>query len=516
MDYFNLADYFYDIAYKNRGKMVLIYEKNNLSYKDFNHLSNKIANYLLSCGIRQYDVVAIFNTKEPIGYASMLACLKIGAPYTCIDEEHPPARLEKIFSTCVPKLIITDHPLSSLIKELISDLDINLVDFSIYDILENFNDKNLEISKNVIGSTPAYIMFTSGSTGTPKGVTISHANILSFLGWSIKRYVITNMDKFAQVSPMYFDNSVFDFYTALFGGASLVPIKKEITKNPFELVKYIDKMKCTIWFSVPSLLVYLQTMKVLNQQTFQNIRVFTFGGEGFPKGELKKLYDLYGNKAKFINVYGPTEGTCICSSYDISEKDFENMNTLAPLGNINPNFEYLILDENMQEVLEGKKGELCLIGPNVSLGYYNDTERASQSFVQNPRVTTHRDIIYKTGDIVYKKDSLLWFVGRVDNQIKHMGYRIELEEIESALNGVHYIQQSAVVYNKINEKYGKIIAFVVTKSNIKENEIKSELAKLLPEYMIPNIIEIKKELPKNANGKIDKSSIARNLISRKK
>ncbi len=516
MAYFNLAQYFYDIADNYKKEIVLRYEDETITYEELNGLSNKIANYLLSKGIKPYDVVGIFNTKEAVGYATMIACLKIGATYTNIDEENPSVRLEKILHTCKPKLLISDHTSSNMIKEVANSLRIDVVDFSNSDELKSFSDKNLETSTQIIGSTPAYIMFTSGSTGTPKGVTISHSNVLSFLGWSIDRYEVTSKDRFAQVSPMYFDNSVFDFYTALFSGASLVPIKKDTTTNLPELIKLVDNMQCTIWFSVPSFLVYLQTMRVLNDKTFQSIRVFTFGGEGFPKTELKKLYSLYGHQAKLVNVYGPTEGTCICSSYDISEKDFEDMNTLAPLGTINQNFEYIIVNENMQEVQNGEKGELCLIGPNLALGYYNDMERTNQSFVQNPKITTHKDIIYKTGDIVYKKDSLLWFVGRVDNQIKHMGYRIELEEIESALNGVHYIQQSAVVYNKINEKYGKIIAFVVTKSNIKENEIKSELAKLLPEYMIPNIIEIKKELPKNANGKIDKSSIARNLISRKK
>ena len=130
---------------------------------------------------------------------------------------------------------------------------------------------------------------------------------------------------------MYFDNSVFDFYTALFSGASLVPIKKEITTNLIELIALIDIIKCTIWFSVPSFLVYLQTMKALNDKTFQSIRIFMFRGEGFPKTQLKKFYHLYRHNAKIINVYGPTEGTCICSSYEISDNDFKEMNTLAPL-----------------------------------------------------------------------------------------------------------------------------------------------------------------------------------------
>jgi len=422
-------------------------------------------------------------------------------------QENPKIRLEKILATCKPKLLVSDHELSEFIVNVAKDLKVELVDSSIDSLFSSFSDINLEISKKIVGTTPAYIMFTSGSTGMPKGVTISHASVLSFLGWSIEKYKITSEDRFAQVSPMYFDNSVFDFYTALFAGASLIPIKKEITKSPLELVKLIDSMQCTIWFSVPSLLVYLLTMRVLNDKTFQSVRVFTFGGEGFPKGELKKLYILYGKKAKLINVYGPTEGACICSSYDISDKDFKDMGTLSPLGVMNPNFEYMIVDGNMNKVGNGEKGELCLIGPNLSLGYYNDLERTHQSFVQNPIIKTHKCIIYKTGDIVYEKDSLIHFSGRIDNQIKHMGYRIELEEIESALNSLSYVNQSAVVYERVRVNYGKIIAFVATKDPVSEVQIKTELHNLLPEYMMPNIIEIKEELAKNANGKIDKKRL---------
>jgi D-alanine--poly(phosphoribitol) ligase subunit 1 len=504
---YNLAKYFYLITYKYSKSVAIQSSTYKWTYSELNKLSNKLANYFLSVGIKAYDVIGIFNTKEPISYASMLACLKIGATYTNIDKENPRIRLEKILKTCKPKLLVSDHTPSDLIQNVSKKQNIKLINLNNGRIFEKFNDKNLKISNKIIGSTPAYIMFTSGSTGAPKGVTISHANILSFLGWSIDRYEVTNKDIFAQVSPMYFDNSVFDFYAALFSGASLVPIKKEITTNLPKLIDLVDSMQCTIWFSVPSFLVYLQTMKVLTDKTFQSIRVFTFGGEGFPKNELKKLYNLYSKKAKLINVYGPTEGTCICSSYDISEKDFKDMNTLAPLGTINQNFEYIIVNENMQEVQNGEKGELCLIGPNVALGYYNDMERTNQSFVQNPKITTHKDIIYKTGDVIYEKEGLLCFAGRIDNQIKHMGYRIELEEIESALNGLEYVNQSVVIYERIKVNYGKIIAFIATCENINELKIKKDLQKILPNYMIPNIVETRKELPKNMNGKVDKKSL---------
>ena len=505
--HFNLASYFYSVSGSNKNKIALRYKNKEISYDQLNKLSNQIANYFLSNGINKYDVIGIFNTKEYTGYACMLACLKIGATYTNIDQENPTKRLEKILITSQSKFLVSDQGLSKPIYNLAENLDLKLMDLTDTKIFDQFDDSNLEVSKNIIGSTPAYIMFTSGSTGTPKGVIISHANILSFLGWSIDRFKIDSKDIFAQVSPMYFDNSVFDFYTALFSGASLVPIKKEITKNLTELINLIDATKCSIWFSVPSFLIYLQTMRVLNNDTFQSVRTFIFGGEGYPKGQLKKLYQIYGQQAKIINVYGPTEGTCICSSYEISNNDFNDMSSLAPLGKINSNFEKIIVDENMNEVKEGEKGELCLIGPNVALGYFNDPKKTTESFVQNPKIKGYKDIIYKCGDIVCEKNGLLWFLGRVDNQIKHMGYRIELEEIESALNGLDCINQSAVIYDRVNDSFGKIIAYVTTKADITESYIKNKISNLLPQYMLPNIIRISKELPKNSNGKVNKQKL---------
>jgi D-alanine--poly(phosphoribitol) ligase subunit 1 len=503
--YFNLATYFYDISDCYGDKIALRYENKDLSYNQLNQLSNKIGNFLLSEGIKPHDVVGILNTKESYGYAAMLACLKIGAAYTNIDTESPINRVEKILNSCQPKILITDKDINLELQERVLNSK-NIEYFKLdEDMLKNFDSNNLAISSRITGSTPAYIMFTSGSTGIPKGVAISHASVLSFIGWSIDRYKISSADRFAQVSPMYFDNSVFDFYTALFSGASLVPIKKEITTRLAELINLVDSMKCSIWFSVPSFLVYLQTMRVMTDDTFQSIRVFTFGGEGFPKGALKKLYDNYGRRAEIINVYGPTEGTCICSSYNIGEKDFNDMNSLAPLGTINPNFDYIIVDQNMQNVQIGEKGELCLIGPNVALGYYNDLDRTSENFVQNPNIKSHRDIIYKCGDVVFEKEGFLHFAGRVDNQIKHMGYRIELEEIESALNALSNVSQSAVLYDRMNTNYGQIVAFISSEIVISEAEIQLALELTLPKYMIPNRITVLQDLPKNANGKVDKN-----------
>jgi D-alanine--poly(phosphoribitol) ligase subunit 1 len=297
---------------------------------------------------------------------------------------------------------------------------------------------------------------------------------------------------------------VFDFYSALFSGAAIAPINKELLSQPLALLDLIDELACTIWFSVPSMLIYMLTMKAFHKGRFQSIRSVIFGGEGFPKSELVKLYDLFADHIEFVNVYGPTEGTCICSSYTIQASDFANLEGLPTLGTINCNFDYLILDELGRK---SDRGELCILGPNIGLGYYRDMERSKAVFLDYSGYGFYNDRMYKTGDMVHEWNGLLYFLGRKDNQIKHMGYRIELEEIELALNALSNVNQAAVIYERVNAGYGKIIAFVASEMALESAELKKELTKKLPDYMIPNVIKVGQELPKNPNGKVDRNKL---------
>ena len=501
---YNLALLFEENLIKHKDNIALIFDNEvQYSYDELNRRANQIARYLIDKGLKRKQVLALLNSKTFDSFAAMLACLKIGVIYTNIDPDNAIYRIEKNFETCNPSLILSDND-NQQVRNLCNDNKLEYKNISdIKERLTEYKTSNLEISKLIDGSNPAYIMFTSGSTGIPKGVLISHQNVIHLINWSIKEYQVTENDRLTNVNPIYFDNSVFDFYTALFSGAALVPFRKDLVNRPNDLIKKIGELGCTIWFSVPSFLIYLDTMKVLSSDVFRKIRIISFGGEGFHKKTLKKLYDKFHHRIRFINVYGPTEGTCICSSYDITDKDFEKLDSYPPLGKINQNFDYLIIDENSIS----DHGELCLLGPNVGLGYYNDDEKTKKKFIDNPFNKNYSERMYKTGDLVEEKDELLYFVGRVDNQIKHMGYRIELEEIEHALISIGEINQAAVVYKKSGEIYGKIIACITLNSEITKLEIRQKLQNIIPDYMIPHIFRIMDQLPKNRNGKIDKQEL---------
>ena len=246
-------------------------------------------------------------------------------------------------------------------------------------------------------------------------------------------------------------------------------------------------------------------MNILKSDSLPHIKRFIFGGEGYVKSKLVKLFKLYGKSARMYNVYGPTECTCICSSYEISEDDFEDANGLPPLGSIANNFDFIILDSNNNPVAMDEIGELLLMGENVGLGYYNDEVRSLRSFVQNPLNSKYSQIAYRTGDLVRfcSADNKIYFEGRADYQIKHMGYRIELGEIESALHRSKDIDEAAVVYAE-HANVKKIIGFYVSKKKLSVIEVKDYIKEHIPTYMIPQFIVQLDEIPKNSNGKIDR------------
>jgi D-alanine--poly(phosphoribitol) ligase subunit 1 len=476
------------------------------SYAQLDQLSNRMARLLIERGLCRGNVVGLFHDKSPAAFASMLACLKLGLIYTNLDPDSPWERLRKILQTCEPKAIINGF----LEAPHAADLEkqpavvIHLRQPATVSELEQHDSNECPGLGDVPGAHPAYIMFTSGSTGTPKGAVMSHANVLSFIAWAQDRFQVTPEDILSNVNPMYFDNSVFDFYTAIFSGASMVPISSPQVREPLQLVGIINRSRCTVWFSVPSLLVFLLTTRALSSSDFPDVRKIIFGGEGFPKAKLKQLYDLFGGRADLENVYGPTECTCICSAHTIAPTDFGDMKALATLGFLAPDFDYEILGTNAASEV----GELFLRGPGVGLGYYKDPDRTAQAFMQNPRQGDVGDIGYRTGDLV-RRDACgrLHFVGRTDFQVKHMGYRIELEEIEAALNSVPEVKECAVIYRKMGDGLGEIVGFAALSRPKAPEELIRDVAGIIPPYMVPKRVTVLESLPKNASGKIDRLAL---------
>lgn len=487
-EYKNLDQRFFDIVQQHKDHVALSYSDGTVfTYQQLAQRCNQYARFLSQQQVTQGDCIALKNIKTFDGYALMLACLKIGATYVNLDFTSPQLRQEKMLERCQPKLIF-DFTAAQ-------DWQLKVNDQAITEF---------EPAYEVPGSTVAYVMFTSGSTGFPKGATISHSSLLNFIDWGRETYAITPQDRMTNLNPIYFDNSVFDFYVSLFNGATLIPFGPEEIKSMPRVSEIVREQKPTIWFSVPSFLIYMLTTKTLKTENFKSLRAVVFGGEAFPKKKLAHLFELLTpNGTQLYNVYGPTECTCICSSYQISAKDFADMENLAPLGKLASLFDYHLKGSTTEG--SSKVGELCLIGPQLSLGYINDSENTQHSFLPNPNTPSQK--MYKTGDLVrLDQQGDFHFVGRADNQIKFMGYRIELEEIEAAFNSLSFIDECCVVLQE-NNGAAKIVAHIVSQESKSPEEVLTSVKPLLPQYMLPRSIRLWPSLPKNQNGKIDRVTL---------
>lgn len=499
-----VSELFASVVEQHRDRPALVWSPDAVvTYGELDEASERAALFLLERGVVTGDRVALRLDKSTLAYTLVLACLKIGAPYFFVDPTNPRARVERILEKCAPTLVFstTDPPL-------------DLEDDRVVPVEPGRGELGAELAQSerarptraVLGTDAAYVMFTSGSTGVPKGAVMSHANVLTFVRWTRDRFSITPDDVFCGVNPIYFDNSVFDFYASVMNGASVVPFDAAAMRDPYAVMRGIDELRCTVYFSVPSLLIYFQTLKLITPASFPHVRLIVFGGEGYPKPKLKQLFDCVGGDTELVNVYGPTECTCICSAYDVTEADFDDLEGYPPLGGPLPTFSFVVLDERDREPAPGAIGELCLGGPCVGLGYFDDPELTAAAFVQNPLNPHHHDRIYRTGDLVRvaPEDGNVWFAGRKDTQVKHQGYRIELGEIEHALTALPDVDEAVAVHTT-RTGVSQIVAIVASQRELDPDAITRNVAAALPTYMVPTRVDVVERLPKNANGKIDRS-----------
>ncbi|MEO1060705.1 MAG: amino acid adenylation domain-containing protein [Actinomycetota bacterium] len=502
-----------EVARRHPADDALVFADGRVSHADLDGATNRVARHLRSLGVGRRDVVAVYAEKELATYSVLLGAMKLGAVVTTLDDHTAHHRFLRKIRTASPAVLVVDRALPAALVDRCRQHGVRVVDLGELWHASLADDPGpLEDTALVTGTDPAYIMFTSGSTGAPKGAVMTHANLVNFAGWARQELGIGPGDVLTGVNPIYFDNSVFDLYASVLNGAAVAPISADIARRPADLVTEVERRGCTVWFSVPSLLVYLTTMRALDPDRLPTIRAFVFGGEGYPKSELRKLHDLYGERAELVNVYGPTECTCICSAHRVVRTDLGDDVGLVPLGRIAPNFACVVADEEGHDVGDGEVGELVLYGPNVGLGYYGEPELTERAFPVRPGAQPFVERGYRTGDLVRRDaDGLLHFVGRADNQIKRMGYRIELEEIEAALDALPDVHEALVVHRR-NGRFDQLVAIVGAAAGADPEVLAAQLAERVPAYLRPDRIRIVATLPKNRNGKIDRAGINLALV----
>ena len=494
----NILDYLEQSARHYPDKIAFADEMSTCTYKELwetaRSVGTKLANY-----VPPRSPVPVFMEKRVETIYAFLGAVYAGCFYVLLDSKLPSERLKQILQTLQSEVLVLHPDYEKQFKAL--EYEGNVV--NILEALQEEEDAVLleTIREQRLDIDPLYAIFTSGSTGIPKGVLVSHRSVIDFMEEFVDIFGITDKDVIGNQAPLDFDVSVKDIYSTLKTGATMQIIPKKMFSFPTKLLDYLDEREITTLIWAVSALCIVTTLKGLEYKVPQKVNKIIFSGEVMPIKHLNE-WKKYLPDALYANVYGPTEITCNCTYY-IVDREFQPGESL-PIGQPFPNEKVFLLDEGNQLVREaGKKGEICVSGTALSLGYYRNPEQTKKVFVQNPLNEKYLERIYRTGDMAYYgHDGYLYFASRKDFQIKHMGHRIELGEIELAMEMAEGIRRACCTYD---EPENKIIAFY--EGEAEKRQIVRALGKKLPAYMIPNVWVKLDRLPITKNGKIDRKKM---------
>lgn len=499
----------------------VIVHSTSLSYRQLREIAVRIA---ASIQAHQEDswtpLTAVFAQRSATAFAGVLGALLAGNGYVPLNRTFPITRTQLMFQRSQCRSIIVD-------AESLPQLDA---------LLDGDNGKLLVIAPDLedrgryrerwpqhcfLGSgdleectgwsepTPdgdaiAYLLFTSGSTGAPKGVMVSHRNVTSFVDYIADRLEVTERDIVSQMFDLTFDLSVFDMFVSWERGACVCCPSQKTLINPGQ---FIRGNGLTIWFSVPSMVSLMKELGLLKPGAFPSLRLSLFCGEPLPVSCADAWLRAAPNSI-LENLYGPTELTIACTSYrwDPERSPAESELGIVPIGFPHRGMNVLVADKDLNDVNPGAEGELLMNGPQMSLGYWRDSEKTSAAFVVPPG---RKDIFYRTGDRVRRPagDGPLTHLGRMDSQVKIQGHRVELGEVEevvrqtSGMDGVVAIGWPATLSG-----YGGIEVFIEGQS-VDIDRLRSAVASRVPDYMVPKRWHVLSRMPRNVNGKFDRKAL---------
>ena len=458
--------------------------------------------------IAAHNIQVVFPPRKPVPVVLKKSCItleiiwgiiKAGGCYCIIDPALPHERVSKMLSELKAERVISDRKYGKLLPQGVNLLDWQEMLAGDYEVIAERVDQLVSL---IIDVDPLYVMFTSGSTGTPKGVVVSHRNVIDFIRYFVRIFDITEQDVLGNQAPWDFDVSVKDIFSAAWTGACLQIIAKKYFSFPVELAKLLDEKKVSVLTWAVSALCILSSQGLLSGNKPNSIRKVIFSGEAMPT----KQYNIWRRaypEALFVNVYGPTEITCNCT-YFVVQGIYDEKESI-PIGKAFPNERVFLLNDQKELVSSsdtGTMGEICVSGTAVSQGYYNNAMSSEAVFVQNPLNGSYREYVYMTGDLAYyNAEGNLCYAGRKDFQIKYMGHRIELLEIEQAVYAMDEIAAACCIFT--NDEIKCFISGTVLEENVFIH-----LRRIFPPFMVPKKIIILKDMPLNKNGKIDRQKLA--------
>jgi amino acid adenylation domain-containing protein len=474
-------------------------------------------------------LTAVFAHRSSTAFAGILGALIAGNGYVPLNRKLPAARTRSMLMSSNCRSLVVDAQSEPQLEEVLSDLSgpllILLPDrVDVGAVRARWADHIVlgaaELESHAAWTEPvetsealesvAYLLFTSGSTGTPKGVMVSHRNVAHFVDVMVDRYGITADDRFSQQFDTTFDLSVLDLFVAWERGACVCCLPDSLLMNPDA---FIRGKALTVWTSVPSVGVFMKRLGVLKPGRFPSLRWSFFCGEPLP-ADVAHAWANAAPGSTVENLYGPTELTVACTSYrwDASRSPEQSAQGIVPIGNPFPAMDAIVVDEDLREVPPGGVGELLMSGPQVTSGYWQNPEETAGSYVS---LHGRPGVFYKTGDRVRRPaaEGSLTYVGRVDHQIKIVGVRVELGEVEAALREQPGIAEAVAVGWPLSSTGADGVVAFVTGAGIDTAAVLDRLAATLHRCAVPKAIHVVPELPRNPNGKIDRRALLQRLES---
>jgi amino acid adenylation domain-containing protein len=482
-----------------------------LAYGDLLTRSRQLANLLFDIGVDPGDRVGILAGKTIELPVAVFGILSAGAAYVPLDPSAPASRIESLLLDCGIRVLISEPNRLRILRQLGAGLSAIIG-------LEEATDLPCRCiawkevfarSADIPGvmadpDSLAYVIYTSGSTGAPKGIMHSHSSAMAFAEAAAVTYGLSGDDRLSNFPPLHFDQSIFDFFSGPLAGATTVLITEDVMRFPANLAELIERVRLTVWYSVPMPLTRMLLDGVLEGRDLSSVRWILYGGEVFPPKYLRELLRLFPS-ATISNVYGPAE-TNQCTFFNFSRPDQVDEGG-APIG---PPWKWAkvkVVDPDHVRGPAIEQGELLVHSPTMMSGYWGG--RFPEVFVD---IEECGEVCryYRTGDLVrVDDDGCLFFLGRRDRMIKSRGQRVELDEVESVLNGLDQVSEVAVFTSPGDDGSPQIhAALIPTDESVTVRSITLSLQSLLPPAAIPVHIRLVESFPRTTSGKIDRKALS--------
>ncbi|MDA9762112.1 amino acid adenylation domain-containing protein [Desulfobacterales bacterium] len=489
--------------------VAVVFQGNQLTYRQLNDQANQLSNYLRSLGVDLEIPVGIFMERSLEMLVGILGILKSGGAYVPMDIGFPKKRLGYILEDAQISTVLTQQHLEAELP----DNGVKVIPLDTINLAEAAEKTSVDkLSANVVKpNNLAYIIYTSGSTGKPKGVLVTHHNVVRLMKATEPWYGFCQDDVWTLFHSIAFDFSVWEIWGALLYGGRLIIVQYEISRSPKEFYNLLMNEKVTVLNQTPSAFYQLiRAEESIQGEKNLCLRLVIFGGEALEIQSLKPWFKNHGDlNPQLVNMYGITETTVHVTYRPITNQDLQNGQG-SVIGTPIPDLQLYVLDRNLQPVPIGVAGELFVGGAGLARGYLNRPELTKERFIPDPFVNKPTAHLYRTGDVArFHPNRDLEFLGRADQQIQIRGFRVELGEIETVMTEHEKVNQAVAIVRGEQPDIQQLGAYFVSTPNQNTSvvELRKYLQNKLPEYMIPQYFIELDTIPLTSNGKVDRKAL---------